>query len=54
MIDLDLSFRWLSGRCHGNQRWAKLAQTDLHSAGLRSKTVLNMADTIQKYSMEIC
>jgi len=32
MIDLDLLFCYLKGRCHGNQFWAKLWQNYLPPA----------------------
>jgi len=32
MIDLDLFFQYLKGRCHSNQFWAKLCQNYLPPA----------------------
>jgi len=50
MIDLDLFFQFLKGRCHGNKFWAKLAKGPLiNSAGWCSETGRNMAFLIQKW-----
>jgi len=52
MIDLDLFFRFLKGRCHGN-RFRKNFSTNVYSEQRHPKMDCDIAISIQKYSMAI-